>query len=56
MIKEIKISDKLVKHFSDSGLFIRQVETGIEYAEAIDILPCKYTYEEMEKPIVQEEN
>ena len=35
---------------------LKQVETGIEYAEAIDIIPCKYTYEETNKPIVQEES
>lgn len=27
---------RLVKHYSDSGRYIMQVETGIEYAEAID--------------------
>lgn len=26
----------LIKHYSDSGKYIRQVETGIEYAVAID--------------------
>jgi hypothetical protein len=28
-----------------------QIETGIEYNEAIDVMPCKYTYEETETPI-----
>ena len=44
-------NDKLIKHYSDNGKYIRQVETGIEYAEAIDVYPCKYTYEETEKPV-----
>ena len=35
----------LVKHVSDKYT-LRQVETGIEYDEAIDGVPCPYTYEE----------
>ena len=42
---------ELIKHFSDAGKNIRQVETGIEYAEAIDVMPCRYTYEETEKEV-----
>lgn len=42
---------KLIKHESDSGKMIRQVETGIEYASAVDVFPCRYTYEETEKNI-----
>lgn len=41
----------LVQHESNSGKIIRQVETGIEYSSAVDIVPCKYTYEETEKDI-----
>jgi hypothetical protein len=41
----------LIKHESDSGKMIRQVETGIEYSSAVDVIPCKYTYEESEKDI-----
>lgn len=43
---------ELIKHFSDAGKYILQVETGIEYAEAIDVMPCRYTYEETEKEVV----
>ena len=50
IVKEV-ISDRLIKHASDQGFYIRQVETGIEYAEAIDVIPCRYTYEETDKPI-----
>lgn len=46
MIKEELINGNLIKHYSDSGFFIRQVETGAMYLEAIDLYPCKYTYEE----------
>ena len=40
-----------VKTFSDEGKYIQQVETGIKYSEAIDILPSKYTYVETNEPI-----
>lgn len=41
----------LIKHESDSGKMIRQVETGREYSSAVDVIPCRYTYEETEKDI-----
>lgn len=41
----------LTKHYSNNGMMMRQVETGSEYAEAIDIYPCAYTYEETDTPI-----
>ena len=40
-----------VKTYSDDGKYIQQVETGIKYSEAIDILPSKYTYVETDEPI-----
>ena len=45
---------ELIKHFSDENKYIRQVETGIEYAEAIDVMPCRYTYEETENGILED--
>lgn len=44
-----------VKHYSDLGFKIRQVETGILYDEANDVVPCRYTYEETDVPENQEE-
>ena len=49
----------LVKTYSTENKYIRQVETGFEYDEAIDIgekvgeayKPTKYTYEETDKEI-----
>ena len=41
----------LIKHESDSGFYIRQLETGREYAGAVDVIPCRYTYEETEREI-----
>jgi hypothetical protein len=34
--------------------YIKQIETGIEYEEAIDIIPCKYTYMVTDKKIEKE--
>ena len=30
---------------------IRQVETGAIYSEAVDIVPCEFTYEETDQVI-----
>ena len=53
----------LVKTYSTENKYIRQVETGLEYDEAIDIgekvgedyKPTKYTYVETDKEIKVEE-
>lgn len=55
-IKKITVGDmELICHESDSGKMIRQVETGIEYSSAVDVIPCKYSYEETEHEITEEE-
>ena len=45
----------LYRTYSDSNKYILQVETGIEYEEAVDVADengnIKYTYEETEKEI-----
>lgn len=52
MLKTELLKDgTLIRHYSDEGKMIRQVETGAEYPEAIDVVPCRYTYEETDKPI-----
>lgn len=45
----------LIKHYSDKGVMLLQVETGVKYSDPIDIVPCRYTYEETEEPIEVEE-
>ena len=40
---------ELYKTYSDAGYLIRQVETGAEYDEAIDIDGMPYTYTETGK-------
>ena len=50
--KEFDVGGRaLIKHISDSGKYIRQIETGREYAVAVDEIPCRYTYEETERSI-----
>lgn len=41
----------LYKTYSDSNMYIRQVETGIEYSEAVDVENAPYIYEETDKAI-----
>lgn len=47
--------DGRIRHWSDLGVMIRQVETGLLYQDAVDVLPCRYTYEETDEPIPVEE-
>lgn len=52
---EILNEGTLIRHYSDQNLVLRQVETGREYSEAVDVVPCAYTYEETEKEIKTDE-
>ena len=45
----------LTRTYSDKGMKIRQLETDILYDEAIDVEPLRYTYEETDIPIEEEE-
>lgn len=53
MVIEQQISDTLVRHYSDAGLMIRQVETGVLYSDAVDVVPCRYSYQETDTPVEQ---
>ena len=47
MIKTEYLNDNtLIKHYSDAGYLLLQNETGVKYAEPIDMVPCQYTYTE----------
>lgn len=39
------------KRYSDKDVMIKQIETGNLYEDAMDVIPCKYTYEETDIPI-----
>ena len=54
MIVQEYINDLLYTH-SDSNHYIIQNETGLEYEDAWDTLPCEYTYSESENLIPQRE-
>ena len=36
----------LIKHYSDKGVMLLQVETGAMYSDPVDLVPCRYTYTE----------
>jgi hypothetical protein len=56
MIKTEYLKDgTLIKHYSDAGYMLLQNETGLKYADPIDVVPCAYTYTETTEPIEQEE-
>ena len=44
-----------IHHWSGAGLKIRQMETGIVYDDAVDVMPCRYSYEETDEPIEEAE-
>lgn len=44
----------LYRTYSDSDYYIKQVETGAVYSEAIDVGSAPYTYEETEEKIERE--
>ena len=39
------------RRYSDKDVMIKQIETGNLYEDAVDVIPCKYTYEETDIPI-----
>jgi hypothetical protein len=44
----------LYRTYSDSDHYIKQIETGVVYSEAIDVESAPYTYEETEEKIERE--
>ena len=56
MIKTELLNDgTLIKHYSDAGFMLLQVETGAKYSDPIDVVPCRYTYAETNEKIETEE-
>ena len=39
------------RRYSDKNVKLRQIETGNVYEDAVDVIPCRYTYEETDIPI-----
>ena len=42
---------QVIRHYSDSNLRLRQIETDLLFDDAIDVMPCAFTYEETDIPI-----
>ena len=55
IVSEYVEDNTRIRHYSDQYLKIRQVETGVVYDDAVDYLPCQYTYEETDIPIEDED-
>ena len=51
IIVELVDNDTRERRYSDKNVMIHQVETGILYEDAVDVIPCRYTYEESDVPI-----
>jgi len=51
MVIEKILNEYRVLHYSDTGMKIRQIGTGVVYESAEDNIPCSYTYEETDEPI-----
>lgn len=54
------VKENLEKHYAEdeNGVryYILQLPTCIEYEEAIDVVPCRYTYKTTDKIIKETEN
>lgn len=48
---ELLNNGTLIRHYSDAGMLLLQVETGAKYSDPIDVIPCRYTYEETDEPV-----
>lgn len=48
-IKKETLENGLIRHYSDGGKMLKQVETGILYDEAVDLATSEYTYTECEE-------
>jgi hypothetical protein len=46
----------LIRHYSDKGVLLLQVETGAKYSDPVDVVPCMYTYEETDELIDVDES
>lgn len=54
IIVELVDDDTRERRYSDKKMKLRQIETQVLYDDAVDVIPCKYTYEETDIPIDEE--
>lgn len=50
MVRSELMDGGLIRHWSDEGRELLQVETGRSYDTAVDTVPCRYTYREVGEP------
>lgn len=55
IIEQILSDGRRVRHYSDAGVKIRQVDTGIVYDDAVDNYPTAHMYEETDIQLAEEE-
>ena len=55
MIRSEIIDNTVVRHWSDAGVKLRQIETDTLWNDAVDVLPCAFTYEETDIPVDDED-
>lgn len=48
---QTEIIEGRIRHYSDENRRILQVETGVIYDDALDNMPCRYTYQETDEYI-----
>lgn len=51
MIVVEHLPDNLVRTYSDRGMMLRQIPSGIEYAEAVDPVDSNRKYQETKTPV-----
>lgn len=56
IIVELVDNDTRERRYSDKQVKLLQKETGNLYDDAVDVIPCRYTYEETDEPITPEPN
>lgn len=49
--EQVVISGRDFLHTYSDEYYIRQIETGVVYDEAYDVIPCVYTYEETDEKL-----
>ena len=54
IVSELVENGERIRHWSDASLKICQVETGHIYEDAVDVIPCPFTYVETDEPIPED--
>lgn len=55
VVERIEGHTDLIKTYSDTGMMIRQEQTGAVYGEAVDVENSGFTYVETDVPIESDE-